>query len=465
MASLFALKAERGQALLILLAMMSVAVVLLVYGSTTEVGRSIKADTRTRIALEQARQALIGRAVADANRPGSLPCPDGDDDGSADLFVGSNCPSYLGRLPWRTLGVGDLRDEAGERLWYALSPNFRDHPAAPALNSATKGTLALYSGADAVSITTQAVALVFAPGAALPGQPRDDIAALCSSTAKTAQRSRCAANYLDIVAKLNNAAAAGPYIAAPVSELFNDKIAVIVTADLMPFVERRVSLDLRNALLAYQAGSACECYPWPASGKDGISTPGTSRGRVPSMTASPQNWAIGALPAYFAANDWASVIHYAVARSALENAGKNCSTCIDASLSVDGVDGYDVVLVTYGHAGADRPGQNWNEHVDDAENRNDDDRFVTPPPPSRNHVYAIAGNAAGCGVTARVLMDNAPCGAPAKSVRPVCQSASAALTGCRCADAAGAIIRAPCSNALGSQPCDAALNQLRACGP
>jgi len=66
---------------------LSFGAVLLVYGSTSGMDRSIKAENRTRNALEQARQALIGRAVADATRPGSLPCPDTNDDGSADLFV------------------------------------------------------------------------------------------------------------------------------------------------------------------------------------------------------------------------------------------------------------------------------------------------------------------------------------------------------------------------------------------
>ena len=73
--------------------MISIAAMLLVFGSTTEVGRAVKADAKTRAALDYARQALIGRAIGDANRPGSLPCPDLDDDGSAELFVGSACPS------------------------------------------------------------------------------------------------------------------------------------------------------------------------------------------------------------------------------------------------------------------------------------------------------------------------------------------------------------------------------------
>ena len=31
------------------------------------------------------KEALIGRAAADINRPGSLPCPDVNDDGIAEL--------------------------------------------------------------------------------------------------------------------------------------------------------------------------------------------------------------------------------------------------------------------------------------------------------------------------------------------------------------------------------------------
>src|SRR5688572_8050210 len=143
--------------------MMSIATTLLVYGSTTEIGRAVRADARTRAVLDEARQALIGRAIADANRPGSLPCPDGDDDGSADLFVGSACASYIGRLPWRTLGIGDLRDDAGERLWYVLSPAFRDHPSAPPLNSDTRGTLMVYSNTSARVVTAQGLRIVFAP--------------------------------------------------------------------------------------------------------------------------------------------------------------------------------------------------------------------------------------------------------------------------------------------------------------
>lgn len=382
--------AARGQALIILVVMIGVAAMLLVYGATTEGGRMVKADAKTRAALEYARQALIGRAIGDANRPGSLPCPDLDDDGSAELFVGSACPSYIGRLPWRTLGVGDLRDAAGERLWYALSPGFRDHPGAPPINSDTRGTLTVFSGSDATAITREAVAVVFAPGSPLPGQARDDTPAQCAATGRHVPRDRCVTHYLDIAANVSNASAGGPYIAAAPSFGFNDKLAVIGTPDFMPLVEQRVALEARNALLAYRAASACGCYPWADDNADGASDSGASRGRLPVTAAAPHAWTTGMLPPYFAQNQWSRVIYYTVARSALENAGSTCSTCADASLSVDGASGYDVVLLTTGYAtGAKRSG--WPEYIDDAENRNDDDRYSTPLAASaaRDRLYAI----------------------------------------------------------------------------
>ena len=444
---------------------LSIATVLLVYGSTTEASRLVRADARTRLALLEATQALIGRAVADSNRPGSLPCPDNDDDGSADLFSGSACRSYLGRLPWRTLGVGDLRDAAGERLWYALSPAFRDHPFAPALNTDTRGTLAVFSLSKSRVLTDQAIAIVFAPGGALGRQRRDASVAFCDATARDVMRTRCPSNYLDVHAEANNALSGGPFIAAPERGLVNDKLAIVVAADLMPLVERRVALEMRNALLAYRAASDCACYPWADSGNDGKSDVGTHQGRLPYLDALPEQWRIGALPGYFAANDWGRVLYYAVGREALAGQGKACTTCPAPGLSLDSQPGYDVVLLTTGYSDTGAPRTSWADYVDDAENRNHDERFVTPTSSGadRDRIYAIAGGAAGCAVNAKVLIDNAPCRAPELGVRPICASARSALRACTCAGAAAAFVSAPCAESLAPQQCGVAMTQLREC--
>ena len=447
-----------------LVLVLSLATMVLVYGSSTELGRMVRADVKTRLALHDAVEALIGRAIADSNRPGSLPCPDNDNDGSADLFTGSACPSYLGRLPWRTLGVGDLRDATGERLWYALSPPFRDHPSAPPLNADTRGTLTVYSASKARVLTEQAIAVVFSPGLALAAQQRDASVAFCDARSKHVARSHCPGNYLEAHGEIDNAAASGPFIASPTGTPGNDKLAVITAADLMSLVERRVALEAREALLAYRNTSTCGCYPWADASGDGKSDIGAHQGRIP-LAALPEAWRTGVLPPYFAANQWSRVVYYAVARDALHERGTACETCSGASLTLDAHPGYDVLLITPGYAQDKTPRTSWADFLDDVENHNGDERFVTPTAavPERDRVYAVAGAAAGCAVHARVLVDNAPCRGPAGAIRTACTYARAALAPCGCSAAAAAMTVAPCADGSALPACEQAMVQLRRC--
>ncbi|HET7158223.1 MAG TPA: hypothetical protein VFI62_04460, partial [Burkholderiales bacterium] len=209
----------------------------------------------------------------------------------------------------------------------------------------------------------------------------------------------------------------------------------------------------------------CACYPWADSGVDGVSDIGTNRGRIPTLSALPQNWSAGMLPSYFIANDWARVFHYAVARNALENSGALCATCVDSTLSLDGATGHDVLLISAGYAGANRPSNNTADYFNDVENRNNDDRYITPTSVAadRDRINSILGTTAGCAAQARVLIDNAPCGAPGNAVRAVCHSARSALTSCTCSAAATAMVNAPCLHGLSAVACDAAVSQLRTC--
>src|SRR6478609_4375024 len=98
-------------------------------GLTSQAARLARDRVSDR-ALAEAREALIAYATSrpiDAQvGPGYLPCPDTDDDGWAETTCGSlsghlGQADRLGRLPWKTLGLPDLRDGSGERLWYAVS--------------------------------------------------------------------------------------------------------------------------------------------------------------------------------------------------------------------------------------------------------------------------------------------------------------------------------------------------------
>lgn len=107
--------------------------------------------------------AVSGLVAYSGQSEGLLPCPDLDfpPDGRAEDVCTRIPGQLLGWLPWRTLGLPPLRDEAGNRLLYAVA-------------------LGYVNGGDAVgqqslklrdSSVAQA-AVVIAPGMALFGQKR-----------------------------------------------------------------------------------------------------------------------------------------------------------------------------------------------------------------------------------------------------------------------------------------------------
>ena len=361
--------------MLALLFMLGIAFSVFVYTSVDPTQASERRTERTQAALVEARDALIGRAASDTNRPGSLPCPDTDNDGSAQLFAGSDCPSYIGRLPWRTLGLPDLRDAYGERLWYALFPSFRDNSAGGLLDVDTKGGLTVYRDSASIILTAEAVAVVFAPGPAVAGQVRD--------TANVNNP----ANYLDVIGGISNSVAAGPFISAATSPSFNDRLLVITTADLMPVVEKRVAREMLDLLTEYRTNSGCGCYPWAANNFDDDSVDGRRRGGVPIENALPENWGSGAIPnvpSYMIGSDeWGKRFYYAVARD-------KTATPSAGTLTVDGAS-KDVVLLTPGPAGASRPSTNLTDYLDDTENSDNDDVFQTPSSTAyaRDRIYTI----------------------------------------------------------------------------
>lgn len=362
---------QGGQAVLLLVMLVGMGTALLVYGMVDTTSIELRRNQDTAAALAQAKQALIGRAAADDTRPGSLPCPDTDDDGVAELFAGVDCPSYIGRLPWKTLGLPDPRDSAGEHLWYALAPVFRDNASVGLLDNDTKGSLTVYQDSTATTITTEAVAVIFAPGATIAGQIRD------------AAGANNPANYLETTAGINNAIAAGPFISAQTSSTFNDRLLVITTADLMPLVEMRVAREMLALLSAYRVNSACACYPWAANDFDDDSVASRRRGGVPMEVALPEAWGSGTIPSvpsWIAGaspnNKWGGLFYYAIAPIDSDGYVPTGNPEVDF-LKVNGA--YkNLVLITTGPAGASRPSTNLPDYVDDLENRDGDDTFQTP---------------------------------------------------------------------------------------
>jgi len=152
-----------------------------------------------------------------------------ENDGIADLMAGTQCPSYVGHLPWRTLDLPDLRDASGERLWYAVSPNFRDVDG-NIINSNTLGQIYVSGNITA----SNAAAIVFAPGAQLDSQPRD-------SAHQNTISSFLEQPYIEKLVFTSQAA----------GDSFNDRLMVIEPADIFAIVQRRVAKEVQDALNVY----------------------------------------------------------------------------------------------------------------------------------------------------------------------------------------------------------------------
>ncbi|MCP4996515.1 MAG: type II secretion system protein, partial [Gammaproteobacteria bacterium] len=131
--------------------------------------------------LEEAKQALLMYAynypVIKQRGPGRLPCPDMDNNGTAESS--SPCKSntaLVGRLPWDNpdLNFYDAKDADGERLWYAVSETF-DYGPGTSINSDSAGTITIFDQAGNLLYDGSAngvAAVIIAPGAPVNGQDR-----------------------------------------------------------------------------------------------------------------------------------------------------------------------------------------------------------------------------------------------------------------------------------------------------
>ncbi len=398
-------RSERGQALMLLLVLLGMAASVFVFSTTSNMSTYVSA-TAERIdndALAQAKAALI-RYVTITNlsttRPGAFPCPDTDNNGTANLYSGTNCPGYVtgsdvyvGRLPWQTLGLPDLRDSSGERLWYAVSRDFARNPTClpncPDLTSNTQGQL-MVNGRTVVAI-------IFAPGRTQGSQVRD------------IANENTASNYLDG----ENADGDATFSNAVASATFNDRLLTIVNPDIMPEVEQYVAQAMKTILMQYKA--ATNVYPWADLSDGNSNASGISyynHWRFPCGTALPWNWGrttspiTPVLPEWLTngcnspVTGWTSVIYYAVAKNELDSGGSSCTTCTNLSppkLSVDGVDKEVVLITPGGYTGS--PTRSWSNstfttisgYFEDSENSNNNDTFVTPTAKTynRDRIFTI----------------------------------------------------------------------------
>ena len=476
-------------------------------------------DPTTSNALAAAKKALIGYAVrrgGDAGnplaRPGELPCPDTDNDGWEEATCATPVtipPTFaIGRLPWRTLGIPEPKDSAGETVWYAVANPLRGRSSNNNdINSNTRGNLVVRGSDGAAVLTTEAVAVLLAPGHALGAQNRSPAqSAPCAITGTNIARNLCAGNYLEATNGIDNATKNGPFIAGLPSGTYNDRVLALTFDEYLPVLEMRVGTELRNLLIAYRQMSNCQCFPWADSWdySGGVADAGVNRGRFPSQ-AYPENWAatttrgvIPALPQWVADNDWHNLVYYSAARLETDGAGALCFYCsASPMLTLDGV-AVSALLFTPGpppplpvNRATDPDRDNLAYYLEDPENNNKAacpgssaehaNNPPSPPPvvvvppscdtyvrptstlPTRDRVFPITACATAATILAQEAL-SAPCGPGGAGIRPACQAQVDALAGCTCLPAALQVIDEPCRNTLNPGQCQSAVSHLLQCG-
>ena len=212
---------QRGAALLITMLIVVLGLVTLLTLRGGHKAPELEAQRKTALALAQAKEALLGWAATDGVptiniNPGRLLCPDQNNSGNS---PGAICPSRLGRLPWKTLGLDDLRDGAGERLWYIVDPAFLS--SATAMNSAILPTTLSFNGNNLVVV-------ILSPGLALGAlnQQRD-----------IANQNICT-NYLESCASMP------AIVSSAFPNTYNDHALFITAQEVFTLITRRMTREL-----------------------------------------------------------------------------------------------------------------------------------------------------------------------------------------------------------------------------
>lgn len=243
---------QQGAALLIFLILVVTAALTYVVNNLTPGAIEARRAQKTREALNLAREALLGYALVYREQQiaqgqydrvyGYLPLPDlgssrnnnvactQEGCEAANFFGNALNTTVIGRLPWRTLGIGPLRDGAGECLWYVVSGSHQRQQRITPMNWDSLGQLDIVIADGSATLHStlasahdRPVAIIFSPGPPLPGQNRNDSS---SDDVSQCGGNYDARNYLDPA----NAAALG----GATNYLADTNSATAVTGDSNP---------------------------------------------------------------------------------------------------------------------------------------------------------------------------------------------------------------------------------------
>jgi hypothetical protein len=353
---------QKGAAFLILVFMLGVAAASAIVVAGPTGNAQLLAAEKTGAALATAREALMAYAasVPDSERLGDLPCPATSYASGQTATSCNTAASRIGYLPWKTLGLPDLRDGSGSPLLYAVSNGFKYNTRTGTLNSDTAGEFSV-SGENAIAV-------IFAPGPALRTQDRN--AATFSVV-----------NFLE----LENADSDTTFTTALEADNFNDRLLWITPRAFFPALETRAMRVAQERLNHYV--SVTNRYPrsnrylidgvcWDTGGRlpyaigSNACLPGGNGATLGQWTMAWPNW--------FFQNYWDYVMHYAVSPKCTATSGAVCDQA-GSYLTVDSQNNVRALLIRQGTPnGQTRPCSTVTQCLDDTENRNSDLVYVTP---------------------------------------------------------------------------------------
>ncbi len=288
---------QKGAALLIAMVVLASVAVFYLMGQFGAVNQKLDRQDSRVAALAEAKTALIAYAVNYINKGntgeyGFLPCPDFvtggiSPEGGSDACTGipgDPNVSVLGRLPWRSLDLKPLRDDANECLWYAVSGPYKNGAnKTTMLNDDINGLFEIYDAQDnrmyGDAPEDRIVAVILAPGVTLAGQNRGGVIPGITGT-ETCGGNYTVSNYLegngvrDNSAVSNTADSLSQFIKSGSNTAFNDRLAIITQGDIWRAVKRHKDFIVDIQGLTQSIASCVKEYgdlgtahnlPWPSA--------------------------------------------------------------------------------------------------------------------------------------------------------------------------------------------------------
>lgn len=352
---------QQGFALLLLLLALTVAAATFFVSARRPAEPGAGNAPGTAVALADARRALLARALADGNRPGSLPCAAPDEGGSG-TFNGNPCDAEHGWFPYRTLDTEPPRDVSGARLWYALDGELSDRDSQEPINPEEKPGNLEFDGREGYA------AVIMAPGDPLPGQ------------------SRTGDTPTDYLEEGNDSLPA--FTDCTDVDDCNDRLRAISIDELFDGVQRRVARETAKVLRDFYRDSspapASRYLPYTADfGSTECTDDGAALGQLPTTDTdddcggSDKVLETAAFPEWMTDNGWLSLVVYHVDPLCTE-AERRCG---DATLDFAG-ESVPAVIAVAGRpfdpqgASQDRPGSDVSDYLDRSENADGDAEYI-----------------------------------------------------------------------------------------